>query len=427
MIFASPHRSCRPTDVLRHALLLACLGLTGVAGMAQEKPGSAVAASPLTWEAAAAQALNQHPRLRAAQRGLEASDGAMLQSRARPNPELSYAQEDTRSSTRSSTVQWSQTLEINGKRAARMRAAEKERDLSQAELDAAKASLLADVRMAFFGLLAAQQRTALAAQTLDIARNAREAAGKRVAAGKAAPLEENRARVAESSALLEQAQAQATQRVARQHIQSLMGENAPAFTEAQGTLDALPAVPDAQALQEGLEQAPALQQARSVLEQSHAMADLERAKRVPDPTLSLGVKRAQETARNQIVFGVSIPLPLLDSNRGNQLKALRLADQAEDRLQATRLELQAQLYAAREALETSRQQASQLSTQVLPTAQAAYEAASKGFALGKFSYLDVLDAQRSWFDMRNQYLDQLLATHRAAADIDRLLGLTTGR
>jgi len=308
-----------------------------------------------------------------------------------------------------------------------MRAAEKGRNVAQAELVAEKANLVADVRMAFMGLLAAQKRSDLATQTLDIARSAREAAAKRVAAGKAAPLEENRALVAESSAQLEQAQAQAAQRVARQQMQAFMGGADQTFGDAQGVLDALPEVPNALALQEGLEQAPALLQARSTLEQNRATADLESAKRMPDPTVSLGVKRAQEMARNQIVFGVSIPIPLLDSNRGNQLQALRLADQAEDRMLATRLELQTQLYAAREALESSRKQAMQLSSQVLPTAQAAYEAASKGFVLGKFGYLDVLDAQRSWFEVRNQYLDQLLATHRAAADIDRLLGITSGQ
>lgn len=426
MSFSSPHRVGRAADALRNAVLLVSLGLTAAASFAQEDVGSTRTLLPLTLNAAVASAIEQHPRLRVAQRGLEAQDGAVLQSRARPNPELSYSQEDTKRTTRTTTVQWNQTVEVGGKREARMRAAERGRDLAQTELEVAKANLIADVRVAFFALLASQQRIALAAQTLDIARSAREAASKRVSAGKAAPLEENRARVAESTAQLEQAQALATQRVARQQLQAFMGEGAIAFGEAQGALDTLPAVPDALALQQQMEQAPALQQARFTLEQTRAVADLERAKRVPDPTLSLGMKRAQETG-NQIVFGVSIPLPVLDSNRGNQLQALRLADQAEQKLIVTRLELQSQLYSAREVLEASRKQATQLSEQVLPTAQVAYEAASKGFALGKFGYLDVLDAQRSWFDVRTQYLDQLMATHRAAADIDRLLGKTVSQ
>ena len=58
---------------------------------------------------------------------------------------------------------------------------------------------------------------------------------------------------------------------------------------------------------------------------------------------------------------------------------------------------------------------------VLPGAQLAYENATKGFDLGKFSFLDVLDAQRTLFQARNQYLRALTDTHRAAAEIDRLL------
>lgn len=58
---------------------------------------------------------------------------------------------------------------------------------------------------------------------------------------------------------------------------------------------------------------------------------------------------------------------------------------------------------------------------MLPGAQLAYENATKGFDLGKFSFLDVLDAQRTLFQARNQYLRALTDTHRAAAEIDRLL------
>lgn len=63
---------------------------------------------------------------------------------------------------------------------------------------------------------------------------------------------------------------------------------------------------------------------------------LERARRLPDPTLSLGVKRSQELGRNQILLGVSMPIPLFDSNAGNQLQALKQYEKAQDELAATR-------------------------------------------------------------------------------------------
>ena len=400
--------------MLGAALILAC-GATA----------QTTVAPPLSLEKALELAFEHNPTLRASQHAVAASEGGVLQSRTRPNPELSYLQEDTRSSTRTSTLQWNQPIEIGGKRDARMRVAERGRDLAQAELAATQAALQADVSTAFFSLLAAQQRVALSRQTLEIATNAREAAARRVAAGKIAPLEETKASVAESSTRLELSQAQSSLRIARQQMQALWGDSAQSissFGDAEGAMDALPQVPEPPVLQQQMEQAPAVLRARQVLEQSRAAAELERAKRLPDPTVSLGVKRAQELGRNQVVFGISVPLPVFDNNYGNQLQALRRADQAEEELQAVRTQLQAQLQEAREQLQTSREQANQLSQKVLPAAQSAYELAAKGFALGKFSYLDVLDAQRTWADARSQYLSQLLATHRAAASIARLLG-----
>ncbi|WP_336692872.1 TolC family protein [Delftia acidovorans] len=387
---------------------------------------SATAGPPLDLQQALALALDGNPGLRAARQALAATEGAVLQSQARPNPELAWSQEDTRRSTRTLTMQLNQTLEVGGKREARMRVAERGRDLARAELAGAEAALRADVGTAFFGVLAAQQRVVLAGQTLEIASGAREAAARRVAAGKVAPLEETKARVAESGARLEQAQARSALRVARGQLQALWGERVRPFGQAEGAVDALPLLPELAALQQRIEQAPAVLRARQALEQSRATVDLERARRLPDPTVSLGVKRATEVGRNQLVVGVSVPLPVFDSNRGNQLQALRLADQAEEQLLATRVQLQARLFEARELLQASREQARQLAEEVLPTARTAYELASRGFALGKFAYLDVLDAQRTWSEARSQYLDQLLATHRAAADIDRLLGSESG-
>ena len=63
-----------------------------------------------------------------------------------------------------------------------------------------------------------------------------------------------------------------------------------------------------------------------------------------------------------------------------------------------------------------------LRTDILPGALSAYEAASKGFELGKFSFLDVLDAQRTLFQAKTQYVRALAESHRSAADIDRIIG-----
>lgn len=406
------------------------LSLLAPMGWAQQAaataPAIAATPAPMSLQAALALAMEHNPSLRAAAQAVAASEGAVIQSRARPNPELAYSQEDTRRETRSMTLQWNQPIEIGGKRAARMKAAEHGRELVQAELDATRAGLRADVRAAFAKVLAGQQRVQLHEKTLEIASNARDAAAKRVQAGKIAPLEETKARVAESSAQLALAQAQSGLRVARQQLALLWGAQPASMGRAVGELGDLPVLPDSSAMLEKLEHSPQMLRAQQAVLQAKSVAELERAKRLPDPSVSLGMKRAQEVGRNQLVVGISVPLPILDSNRGNQLQALRLADKAEDELLATRQQLNAQLQQQLELLQTSRAQALQLAQQVLPAAESAYEVSAKGFALGKFSYLEVLDAQRTLADARSLYLEQLVATHQAAADITRQLGDVPG-
>ncbi|MGE8202599.1 MAG: TolC family protein, partial [Variovorax sp.] len=95
---------------------------------------------------------------------------------------------------------------------------------------------------------------------------------------------------------------------------------------------------------------------------------------------------------------------------------------ARDDLAAAELQLGADVTQASERLRSARATAQTLQRDALPGAEAAYKAAAKGFELGKFSFLEALDAQRTLFQVRAQYLLALADAHRAAGDLDRLLG-----
>ncbi|MBF5005879.1 TolC family protein [Diaphorobacter caeni] len=408
-----------PSFPLHRALAVSVLALTLSIRASAESPHRTTLAEALNKSLAA------NPGLQAARHGAAATEGAVLQSQARPNPELAFTQEDTRSQTRSSTVQINQLIELGGKREARMRLAEVERATAHTALAEAEVALRFQVANHFNDLLLAQQRVEWARQTQELAARALDAAHKRVQAGKVPPLEASRAQVAEANAGLEVQQAQSQVLVAQQNLASLWGGKAAEIGEAKGDFSVPVEPPSLERIEERLNQSPAMVLAQHALEQSRAASELERAKRTQDPTLSLGVKRASEVGRNQVVLGVSIPLPLFDSNAGNQLQALRKVDQAEQKLQEQRLQLQASVLAARQQWLGSNRQVALLQAQVLPTAQSAYDVAVRGFTLGKFNFLDVLDAQRTLFDAQRLLLEQLMNSHRASAEIDRLLGTSS--
>jgi cobalt-zinc-cadmium efflux system outer membrane protein len=381
-------------------------------------------AATLTLAAAIQLALANNPDIALARREYAATEGALIQGQARPNPELSFMQEDTRSATRSSALQINLPIEMGGKRQARIDASQRGRELAAAELIQRQSEVRAAVIGAFFDVLSAQERIRLAQETLSLTQRVTDITGKRVIAGKISPVEETKARVAEAQVKVELSQAQGDLRVSRQKLSSLWGNATPRFERVDGAVVDLPEIPSVATLDRRVAVSPSLRRTEVELQRRVALTRVEQSKRTPDPTFSLGVKRAPEST-NQILLGVSVPLPFFDGNQGNLLEALRREDKARDEITANRLRLQSEVLQARERLLTARAEVEALRSEVLPGALSAYEAAGKGFDAGKFSFLETLDAQRTLIQARVQYLRALAETHRAATEIERLLGDTS--
>lgn len=403
----------------------AILALAGCPTAAQTNmPASQVPArqaAALTLAEAMLQARQTNPELSAARHELEAAEGARVQAGALPNPTLEAQREDQRRETRTTTLTLSQPIELGGKRSARIEAAERAIDIARSQLDARKTDLEASVTSAFFAALVAQERLTLAQASLDLAQRGRDAASKRVTAGKVSPVEETKARVAEAGVRLERVQAQGELRTALSQLRAAIGPG-PEIGRVDGDALNIPALPAAEEVSSRVDSAPAVREARLDARRLQALAELERAKRIPDVTLTVGAKREQELARNQAVVGISIPLPIFDTSRGNLQEALRRLDKAEDLAQAAELRVRSEATAARQRFETALAEVNTLREEVLPGAQSAFDAATKGFELGKFSYLEALDAQRTLLQSRSQYLRALAQAHQAAADLQRLLG-----
>jgi cobalt-zinc-cadmium efflux system outer membrane protein len=136
----------------------------------------------------------------------------------------------------------------------------------------------------------------------------------------------------------------------------------------------------------------------------------------------VGAARNNELGLTQVLFGFSIPLAINDRNQGAQLEALRRADQAQDELMALRAQLSEGLVRAYERASTAKGLVRTLELDILPGAQSAYGAATIGFELGKFTLLEVLDAQRTLFQARSQYVRALTEMNEAIATMRSIVG-----
>ena len=379
-------------------------------------------AGPLTMEGAIRLALEVNPTIAAARREIEATEAQIVQGSLRPNPGFSYSTENASRISRSSSAQVELPIERGNKRAARVEAAQRGRDVAVSDLSGRQLKVRAAVMAAFFDVLAAQELMTLAQDSVSLARRATDIAAKRVVAGKVSPVEETKARVAEAGARVVLTQAQSELRNARRRLASLWGNSSPRFSEAQGNVDLLPAMPTREAIEQRLGTSPLIQRAQLELERRKSLVNVEQSKTIQDFTLSVGVKRREESLNEQMMLGFSVPIPLYNRNQGNLLEALRREDKARDELVATRIALISDAYQVMERLSARRQEAELLRTEVLPGAKTAYEAATIGFENGKFSFLEVLDAQRTFFSAKSQYLNALAEVHRAMTDLEGILG-----
>lgn len=386
------------------------------------QPGDSAQQPVLTLEQAWQRALRQHPDLRMVATERDSAAAARAQAGAWPNPELSAQVEDNRAETRTTTWQWSQPIEGSGKRAARLQAA----DWAQKQADSQAESRLAQVRanlvQAFHGAAVAQERAQLSAELLELASRMREAAGRRVTAGKAAPLEELKAQVAQTQARSALQAAQGEARVAWQALRQAAGGDLAGFQRAQASPESLPDPQRWSTVLDRVDQANPLRLAEQELGRQRAQAEVERTRANPDWVLQVGVKRDAQLGRNQPMVGVALPLALWDRNQGAHTAALRQVDKAEASLDATRASVRAQAVLAFEQLSSAVSQARSVRDAVQPAAAQALELASKGYELGKFGLLDVLDAQRTLFEVKSQLLSSREQAFRAEARLIELFG-----
>ncbi|MGB3435023.1 TolC family protein [Achromobacter sp.] len=380
------------------------------------------AGAVLTLERALAAALERNPGFAAAKNEAAATEGLLTQAGVLPNPSVDVSVDDTKSATRTTTAMLNMPLETGGKRAARVKAAGLSRDLARQDVAGTRAGLRAAVIAAFFDVAVAQESVRVTRGTVDIASGALRLAERRVAAGKAPPLEGSKAQVALANARIEARGAEAALQGARRKLGLLWGEAEPGFASVGGDLQALPERAPIDELRAGLAATPRMRGGKLAVDLGQAQLEVEKSKRYPDITLSAGVARDNEAGRNKAQLGVSIPLPIFDRNQGNVYAATMQAYKAQDQYRELESGLMGELLQAVTRFDLAVGSAREYRTAVLPGATQAYDAARKGFEAGKFGFLEVLDAQRTLSDGNIAYLTVLASVYQASADIDRILG-----
>ena len=391
--------------------------VVGLLAMAQ-----VASAQTLTLESALQSAFAGNPDLAAAQWEIDIAQGGRQQAGLIPNPVASWDAEDTRRSTRTTTVKLSQTLELGGKRGARIEVASRAQDAAAQELEQRRNLLRAEVIDGFYGALWAQERLELAQRSMALAERGLVIANGRVTAGKASPVEATRAQVEVSQIRLERSRAEIGVSDAYRRLAAITGSATIGFERVEAGAVNTPALPSATQLLARLESTAELRLAQLQIQQRDAGLGLEKAQRIPDLDISIGSQYDASVRERVNLVGVSMPIPLFNRNQGNVLAASRRADQARDLRNATELRLRTETRQALDLWATANSEVRAFNQVILPAAQSAVDSATRGFEMGKFNFLEVLDAQRTLIAARTQYLAALAQATDAWVRIERIYG-----
>ncbi|SFH75230.1 MULTISPECIES: TolC family protein [unclassified Pseudomonas] len=385
-----------------------------VAGAAQ--------AQTLTLDSALQTAFANNPDLAAAQWEVDIAQGGRQQAGLIPNPVLSWDAEDTRRNSRTTSIKLSQALELGGKRGARIDVASRAQDAAALTLEQRRNTLRVDVIDNYYGALRAQERLDLAQRSMAVAERGLGVANGRVTAGKASPVEATRAQVQLSEMRLELNRAQVGLTDAYRRLAASTGSAGADFQAVATPSQSTPPLPPLAQLLTRLEQTTELRLAELNILQNEASVGLEKAQRIPDLDVSIGSQYDASVRERVNLVGVSMPIPLFNRNQGNVLAATRRADQARDLRNATELRLRTETRQALDLWQTANTEVRAFNQQILPAAQSAVDSATRGFEMGKFSYLDVLDAQRTLIAARTQYLTATAQATDAWVRIERIYG-----
>jgi cobalt-zinc-cadmium efflux system outer membrane protein len=371
---------------------------------------------------------NAAPRLKAAQAGVSQAEGLARQAGAHPNPTLTIESENfsgngpyTGTQLTETTASVEQTLELGGKRRARIDAGRASVELSRARVRQTEADFAFDLAEAYGAAEIADLRVQLATEALSLAEDDAGVASALVKAGKEADLRSLQAQTAVETARADLGEAQATRDTTFAKLTAMVDSPVPFSTIPNSLLshaDRAETIPAVDALA-----CPAYLVALAEREEVARRVKVERTRATPDVTLSLGVRQFQADDAHALVGGISVPFPVFDRNKGNIAAVSSELTAAEHNLNIVRLDAQADIQSASARLTASfaRVKSAQASER---TAQEAYRLTRIGYESGKLPLSEVLIARRTLTEARAQALNARQDRLNAEAELAHLAGTT---
>ena len=389
-------------------------------------------AAPLSLRDAIGAALARNPDLKEFVFALRAEEARREGAALRPAPEVNAELENVLGSGvykglsgAETTLAISQVIELGGKRDARIAAASASIDTLTSARQAAQLDILAEVTRRYVAAAELQERLRLADRATTLAQSTLDAARLRVQAARAPHVEEDRATVALERSRLDARNLRAKLEAAMRSLAATWGADEATLDgrplgAVSGDLYQLPMLEDFAVLVARVQANPDFLRFASEERLREAELRLAATQKRADITVGGGVRHSRET--NDVGLVASFSMPLFAGRRAQS--AIAEAAARRDAVGAAResalTRARAQLFAFYSDLREAEARVAALQATVLPRMEEALQETQYAFERGRYSYLELVDAQREFLDAQADRIEAAAQAQLLIAEIERL-------
>ncbi len=342
------------------------------------------------------------------------------------NPELEYeaGEIDLFGSPESKPVREfsvRQTIENPLARHFRLGALQDEVEAAEEEVRLGTVSVDREVRLHFYRILYLRELLSLARLNEETLAEVSGLIETRAQAGEVRELEAIRLRVEHMRAQNEVQAAELELAQFRQHLDMFLGNVLPDTFVLEGELTADLEVPElAQLEEEVLPRHPLLQQAARHREAAGKQLRASQVGWFPNPVVS--ATSARELEGDVFKLGIGFEIPLWNQSRAAAERDQRTLEQIEYHEDGLRLKLQAELMIHHNHLLLHRQTLQLFQEGLLGEAEASMEIAETSYREGEVSFVEYLDALRTYQSIQIEFQQALYDWNRELAELDLAAG-----
>ena len=397
-------------------------------------------AAGVSADEAVARALAANGELLALRKEVEAARALVRQAGARANPRVDVSgAKAVNTSDNQIMVEGMLPLELGGRRAARVRVAEREAEVREAALRDRERAVAAGVRAKFGEALAAILKLGVTEELLSNSQRGYRLVVARVMEGRTAPLEQNEVLVEVNRLRSMRETERGKVGVALLELRNLIGAGPSEPLKLRGDfgdpVDALPSAAEATA--RALKERPDLLAARAAEALAEARVEEARASGRADAEVRAGYQRMRsgfdvngineagrlspvEGTFHYVTFGVTLTLPVRDKSVGAIEAAAAELDAARRRREFLELTARREVAAAYARYEAAARAAEIYRVGVRGQAEQNLSVIRKTYELGSKTLLDYIAEQRRYIELEDDYINSILETYLSRVEIQRI-------